>query len=307
MNKVSTIFKALSDEGRLRILRALSMAELSVAELVSILGAPQSTVSRHLKPLRDNRLVGTRRDGTTIYYRLGTCFNETAFSDFITGQFSHLPMNAQDRASIRRVLDLRKQKSKSFFDGIAGSYGTLTEPGGGWQALAAGLAVGFTAQIVADLGAGEGDLTLLLGRYARRVTAVDQSNRMLHVIEDRADELGIRDRIQTIEGDIEKLPLPDAGFDTVFLSQSLHHAAHPPTAIAEAARILNKPGLMIILDLARHTQEWLRDEWADHWMGFQEEEVKNWIEATGLTVMTSERLKGSTPELAVLLTVAVKS
>jgi len=306
MKTISHIFKALADDSRLRILRALSIAELSVAELVRILGAPQSTVSRNLKPLRDTNLVDTRRDGTTIYYRLGTTFHDPAFSGFLENQFTHLLLNTQDRASIRRILDLRKQKSKSFFDQIAGSYGTLTEPGGGWQALATGLAAGFSGQCVADLGAGEGDLTLILGRYARQVTAVDQSNRMLNYIEDRAKELGIAEQIKTIEGDMEQLPLQDGLFDVVFLSQALHHAAHPPTALSEAARILKTKGRLIILDLAQHTQEWLRDEWADQWMGFEENELKEWIESTGLSVVLSERLKGSTPELAVLLTVAIK-
>ncbi len=132
------IFKALSDTARLRILRAVSMTELSVAELVGVLGMPQSTVSRHLKPLRDAGLVGTRRDGTSVYYRLGSAFADPALAAFMNSRLEHIEGGAEDRASVRRILAMRKRRSREFFDRIAGSYGALTEPGGGWPALAAG-------------------------------------------------------------------------------------------------------------------------------------------------------------------------
>jgi DNA-binding transcriptional ArsR family regulator len=73
---VIDIFRALSDEVRLRILAAVMGAELSVAELVEVLGLPQSTVSRHLKPLREAGLTETRREGTSVYYRRGALLGE---------------------------------------------------------------------------------------------------------------------------------------------------------------------------------------------------------------------------------------
>ena len=65
------ILKVLADEARLRIVRALLQAELSVAELVQALNLPQSTVSRHLKPLKQGGLLSSRRDGTSVYYDRG--------------------------------------------------------------------------------------------------------------------------------------------------------------------------------------------------------------------------------------------
>ena len=93
--------------------------------------------------------------------------------------------------------------------------------------MAAGLAVGFAGKNVADLGAGEGTLTLLLARYGAHVTAVDQSTRMLALLEEKAGEAGVQDQVRIAEGDIESLPLESASFDAVFLSQVLHHAAKP--------------------------------------------------------------------------------
>ena len=64
------ICKTLSDSNRLMLLHELRDGERSVGQLVSALRLPQSNVSRHLAVLRERSLVETRRDGTTIYYRL---------------------------------------------------------------------------------------------------------------------------------------------------------------------------------------------------------------------------------------------
>ncbi len=305
-NTIET-FKALSDEIRLRILRALSQAELSVAELVQVLGLPQSTVSRHLKPLRDNALVETRREATSIYYRKGAALSDQILSRLVTRSLDELPNGPQDKASVRRILDARRSRSRDFFDHIAGRYGSLTQPGGGWAALAAGLAAGFSGLAVADLGAGEGELTLLLARYASRVTAVDLSPRMLKLVAERAAQAGLSSRIEVAEGDLEALPLSSDSMDAVFLSQALHHAGNPATALREAARVLRPGGRLILLDLARHEQEWVREEWADQWLGFDEDQLATWIAEAGLALMHLQRIEGATPELAVLLAVACDS
>jgi DNA-binding transcriptional ArsR family regulator len=64
------ICKTLSDPNRLMLLHELRDGERSVGQLVLKLTLPQSNVSRHLAVLRERSLVETRRDGTTIYYRL---------------------------------------------------------------------------------------------------------------------------------------------------------------------------------------------------------------------------------------------
>jgi len=300
------IFKALSDEVRLRILRALFSAELSVAELVTVLKLPQSTVSRHLKPLRDADLVESRREGTSVYYRRGSALQDLSFFQMLDGRVKEVAGAAGDLAAVRRVLESRRRKSREFFDRVAGRYGTLTQPGGGWEALASILAAGFADRTVVDLGAGEGGLTLLLARYARITYAVDQSPRMLTHVAEKAAEHNLDARVQTVEGDLEEVPLPANVAEAVFLSQALHHAARPEAAVKEAARLLKPGGWLLILDLARHEQEWVREEWADQWLGFDEVEIKSWLDSAGLMLADLRRLPGATPELGVLLAAARK-
>ena len=64
------ICKTLADANRLRILHELRTGEISVGQLVSSLNLPQSSVSHHLRVLRERSIVLTRREGTTIHYRL---------------------------------------------------------------------------------------------------------------------------------------------------------------------------------------------------------------------------------------------
>ena len=300
------MFRALADEIRLRLLRAALDTELSVAELVAVLRMPQSTVSRHLKPLRDSGLLECRREGTSAYYRPGPALQDAALSGLLRAKLAEVPHAEPDASAVRRALALRRKRSREFFDRVAGRYGTLTQPGGGWDALAAGLAAGFAGQDVADLGAGEGDLTLLLARFAARVTAIDQSPAMLRHIRQRARAEGLTARVRAVAGELEGLPMEASSVDAAFLSQVLHHAPQPARAIAEAARILRPTGRLIVLDLVRHEQEWVRQQWADQWLGFEPAEVRQWMEQAGLRPLHAGRIAGAHQELGVLLAVGVR-
>ena len=62
-------FKALADETRLRLVRILARQELSVGEIVAVLGMGQSRISRHLGILVGCGLLAGRRDGAWTFYR----------------------------------------------------------------------------------------------------------------------------------------------------------------------------------------------------------------------------------------------
>ncbi|MDF7799778.1 metalloregulator ArsR/SmtB family transcription factor [Pontiellaceae bacterium B1224] len=306
MSDILDIFKALADEGRLRILRSIDQAELSVAELVQALEMPQSTVSRHLKPMREAGLVTARRDGTSVYYNRGDLFRDAAFAQILNERLKEISVANRDAAAVDRVLDFRRKKSREFFDQIAGRYGSLTEPGGGWQALAAGLAAGFAGLRVADLGCGEGALALLLARFAKKVVAFDQSENMLKLVAERATEQNVLDQLDLRVGNLESLTLSGEAFDAVFISQSLHHTSNPEEVIRSASDGLKVGGQLVILDLVRHEHEWTREEWADQWLGFEPLEIREWLGGAGIEPTVIDSLPGSTPDLSVLIVVGMK-
>lgn len=65
-----TVFSALADPTRLRIIHLLSGGELCVCDLMSVLQEPQSKISRHLAYLRQAQLVTCRKEGLWMYYQL---------------------------------------------------------------------------------------------------------------------------------------------------------------------------------------------------------------------------------------------
>ena len=268
---------------------------------------PQSTVSRHLKPLKQIGLLQSRREGTSVYYARGQLFNDPDFKPLLQNRLKDLPAAHSDAAKVDHVLDMRRRKRLRFFDQVAGQYESLSEPGGGWDALSTALAVGFSDQIVADLGCGEGALSLMLSRFAKKVTCIDQSQKMLNLVEERAKEIGTDGRLIFHEADLESFELNTSHYDAIFISQSLHHVSSPKEIIQRASAGLKTGGRIIILDLLKHDDhEWTREQWADQWLGFMPEELSEWLDQAGLEIIRVERLKGFVPDLSVLMAVGVK-
>ena len=100
---LETVFRALSDRTRLRILNLLRGGELCVCDLVNVLDVPQPTASRHLAYLRKAGLVLARKEGLWHYYRLSPCsskFHETLLVCLGTCQALE-PQLATDRKHLR--------------------------------------------------------------------------------------------------------------------------------------------------------------------------------------------------------------
>jgi SAM-dependent methyltransferase len=93
-------------------------------------------------------------------------------------------------------------------------------------------------------------------------------------------------------GDMYQLPLPDACFDAIVIHQVLHYADRPAEAIAEAARVLRPDGVLIVVDFAPHTLEFLREEHAHRRLGFTEAEIADWCRAAGLDPAPARQLPG---------------
>ena len=109
MKTTARLFKALSDETRLRILALLRDGELCVCDLMAILELPQSTVSRHLAYLRNAGWVEDRRQGMWMYYRLAAGGN-ALLRDLLKLLGTHLPDQPQAERDRRTLADFRAEK-----------------------------------------------------------------------------------------------------------------------------------------------------------------------------------------------------
>ena len=101
MRELVKIFKALSDETRIRLLKLLQQRELCVCELMQALDMTQSRVSRNLGILRDAGLVKDRRDGLWVHYSL--C--EKSFNEYAMPLLKLLKDWANDDEAVLRDLE----------------------------------------------------------------------------------------------------------------------------------------------------------------------------------------------------------
>ena len=280
MASTINFLRLLADPTRLRLLLLLEQEELSVAELQQILGMGQSRISSHLAQLKRAGVVEDRRAGKNVYYGAsenGHDSRRTRIAELTRALARELPETARDRTSLKLVLRKRQDKAREYFDELAGKFGRRYCPGRSWQALAHALITLLPRLTVADLGAGEGTLSQLLAKNARKVVAIDNSPKMVEFGSQLAKKHGFKN-LEYRLGDIEEPPIANNSIDLAILSQALHHAIHPQQAIGAAHRILKRGGRLVILDLLSHRFERARELYADHWLGFSEVQLHQFLE-----------------------------
>ncbi len=278
------LYRLLGDQARLRLLRVLARERLNVTELTAVLGVAQSGVSRHLGLLKEAGLVAEERAGGFAYYRVAPRDGSEAADalwNLLDAHFAIIaagPTGREDEARLQEVLRLRQEN----FEEHSGGEGRQLVPGRSWAAWARALGLLMPPLTVADLGCGEGYLTIEVARWARRVIAVDRSEAVLQSARELAARHGMKN-ITWKRGEIEALPLPDARVDLALLSQALHHASDPAVALAEASRVLVPGGRALVLDLRRHEQHWVRDRLDDRWLGFEDRALGAAMRKAGFT------------------------
>jgi ubiquinone/menaquinone biosynthesis C-methylase UbiE/biotin operon repressor len=277
---MASILKSLrlaADPDRLRLLLLLEQEELSVAELQEILSKGQSRISTHLAQLKQAGLVDDRRTGKNAFYRLTA---PPELMDLLRKATGEVPEAVQDRQALRLALRKRQDKMRRYFDELAGKFGRQYVPGRSWKGIAEALIRLMPPMVIADLGAGEGTISQLMAERAKRVIAVDNSEKMVEFGAELAKKHGISN-LEYRLGDLEDVPIRTGTVDLAFLSQALHHATHPERALSEAFRILKPGGRIAILDLNRHNFEEAREMYADLWLGFTELEMERMIKGAG--------------------------
>jgi SAM-dependent methyltransferase len=292
---LGALCRLLGDEARLRLLRVLTLDRLNVKELTAVLGLAQSGVSRHLGLLRDAGLVEESREGGFVYYTAATAGRDalrTEIWDLLRNTFAASTEDPTLDADRARLLEVQRLRKESFT--THGAESQQLVPGRSWAAWGRALGLLMPPMRVADLGCGEGYLTLEAARWASEVVAVDRSSDVLA----RARALAARRRIRNVRwrvGEIERVPLPDASVDLVMLSQALHHADDPARALSEAHRVLVDGGRVLVLDLRTHNQAWVQDRLGDRWLGFGHDQLETLLKTAGfdhVRVTTGARLKG---------------
>src|SRR5215467_5517990 len=202
-----------ADPGRLRIILLLEQEELSVAELQDILNKGQSQISTHLAQLKQAGLVDDRRTGKNAFYRSKA---PADLMDLLRRAAREIPDIEPDRESLRLALRKRRDTMRRYFDELAGKFGRQYVPGRSWQAVAEALLKLMPPLVIADLGAGEGTFSQLMAQKAKKVIAIDNSEKMVEF----GSELAHKHNIENLEyrlGELEDVPIDSGTVDLAFL------------------------------------------------------------------------------------------
>lgn len=273
---------ALSDPTRLRLLRLLEHHELGVADLCDALRLPQSTVSRHLKLLADEGWIGTRRQGTAHLSRVVADRLSPArrrLWQLAREQLGAWTVLRDDEQRLRRRLEARGAASRRFFAGAAGEWDRLRAqlfgPSLTLQAVAALLD---PSAAVADLGCGAGHLLAAIAPQVREVVGVDNTAAMLDAARHRCADLG---NVRLLEGELHDLPLEDGAADVAVMALALSYVAEPPAALREMRRIVRAGGRAVVIDVAAHDRDDLREQLGQTRLGFEAEELRDLLADAG--------------------------
>ncbi len=290
------IFRALADASRLRIMALLQSMELSVGELAQVLGQSQPRVSRHVKILCDAGLAERRKEGSWVFLALGDAALVQPVLAALDSWGRRAPDHwaVADAARLAAVRADRAAAANAWFEANAGQWDAIRSLHIAESEVEAAIirVLGDKpiGQLI-DIGTGTGRMLELFGPQAAQVLGIDRSSEMLRLARAKLAERGL-DRADLRQADLYALPLADGQADVAILHHVLHFAQQPGAAIAEAARVLNPGGRLLIADFAPHDREELRARDAHTRLGFSDDQVANWFDAAGLSLSQVETLEG---------------
>lgn len=132
-------------------------------------------------------------------------------------------------------------------------------------------------KVIGDLGCGTGFISLGLAEQNPSIVfAIDQSLNMLRELKKEITKQSFNN-VYPIKSTLDELVLFDDSLDAITINMALHHIINPNKSIKEMHRVLKKGGKIVISDVYKHNGEWAKEEMHDEWLGFSENEIKEWL------------------------------
>jgi ArsR family transcriptional regulator len=205
-----------------------------------------------------------------------------------------------DQKKVSWILKEREDKSSRYFDKIGKQWDRIQSEVLNPQVYRNWILHNLPnrSDLILDLGCGPGGMISDLLSRANKVIGIDTSSKM---IEAASASFLKNKKVNFIEASLEDLPISKTSANVVVASMVLHHISNPPLVLFEANRVLKSGGTLILVDIKKHDKEFMRDKYADLWLGFDSSLLNEWLEGAGFTVTESSEL--STNSDFVLLTI----
>ena len=285
----------LGDVARLRVLRLLEREELGVGELSRALQLPQSTVSRHLKPLFEQGWVTKRAEGTQSLYRMMPAALAADMRELWRMSRDHLGSAAsfdEDDARLAEVLAARRVDSRTFFGRIGGDWDELRRELFGDAFVSEALLGLLPPDAVAvDIGCGTGEAAERLAPVVRKVIALDREPAMLAAARKRLARFS---NVEFRQGDLLAPPLAAGEADLGILMLVVHHMDDPSAVLRALAPGFRKGGALLVVDMASHDRSGYQQTMGHRHLGFSEADMACFAAGSGFAVRRHVRLRPDT-------------
>lgn len=308
MDATVAILRAVGEPTRLRILALLARGELTVSELVQVLGQSQPRVSRHLKLLAEAGVIERLPEGAWVFYRLAD--DDPHARRIADASISSIPADdigvRRDLERLEAVKQARASSAAAYFRTVAQDWDRIRSLHLAESEVEAAMvrAAGEGPfGLMIDIGTGTGRVLQVFSERIQRGVGIDLSHEMLTIARANLEQNGLA-HCSVRHADLYALPFDNAAADIVTIHQVLHYLDDPALAIFEAARTLKPGGRLLVVDFAPHGLEFLRDEHAHRRLGFTDAEVGQWADAAGLKLERPHALNPKGDGLTVKIWVA---
>lgn len=291
--------KAISEPTRFRLTRLCAQGELTVSELMRIVGQSQPRVSRHLKLLQDAGVLESFREQHWVFYRIA---QNSPSQQLVSDLLQHLPADDDlmdfDQTRLNELRDARAKLSEEFVETEVPDWLRLHEYHGdelrfsdAVREALAGRAVGH----LLDIATGTGRMLKIAGPLAESGVGIDLSKKMVMVARNALADADLP-HLTVRQEDMYQMRFPARHFDTVTIDQVLYFASNPDALIKEATRVLKPSGRLLLVAFTEAANAGTPPA-----VSIAISDICCWLEDAGLKIGTTKVLPGDVLDISLLV------
>ena len=291
--------KAIAEPTRFRLIRLCAQGELTVSELMRIVGQSQPRVSRHLKLLQDAGVLESFREQHWVFYRVTP---NMQCRQLVSNLLEQLPADDDlmglDQARLNEIRGERAKLSEEFVETEVPDWLRLHEYHGDELRFSDAVKDALSGQPVGhllDIATGTGRMLKLAGPLADSGVGIDLSKKMVMVARNALAEADLP-HLTVRQEDMYQMRFPARHFDTVTVDQVLYFATNPDALVREATRVLKPHGRLLLVAFTEAAQAESPPP-----VGIVMSDIRRWLEEAGLTVTATNVLPGDVLDISLLV------
>lgn len=289
------ILKTMGEQNRLRVLHLCRSAHLTLKDLSFILDVSLSGLTFHTNKLESEGLVVRSKERTRVFFKLTQNQKIRKLIDAVLDLAEPAdPVFAVDQRKLNELLQRNSEAAGQILSDYAAQWNEARSLFADEQ-MAEKWIVEHLSRTkpghFLDVGTGTGRLLTAVAGVVDVGEGVDISHDMLAVARNSIAQKQLGN-LAVRYANMFTMPFEPESFDAVALYQVLHFADDPFAAIQACAAMVRPGGELIIADFLPHNESILQTSYGHHWMGFDDVQMRDWLEEAGLNCIENRVVDG---------------